>query len=350
MFADGVADTTIDESPAPWATCSSSPDRRLPIPATAQRLGDVQERELRDRGPQMRHDDADPDQPSVHEGAERHPTRVDVVLEFVPLCFDGVFAVPVCVPGRRAPGPGPLHQLRPTLFVEEIDVLSPIDLADERELRASQPPYLDAFLHRATIAHRSSRLVAASALRHVAHQIVVCARTKCRALWGHLISRCFGHVPIGQEIQGLYQDHLCERHLGSSQRRVPCQKERPQGFCSASGTRHCNPISRISSVMLRFAHPAMVQKNAEAFTVAYPWAKPPAVGWASADPSRLGRLFSGGTTTQLGIARIDRLSLSRRPIRRSCSGRPQSRRSPPAPARSRPDRARGGQLRLCGSS
>jgi hypothetical protein len=33
-----------------------------------------------------------------------------------------------------------------------------------------------------------------------------------------------------------------------------------------------------------------------------------------------------------------------------CSGRPQSRRSPPAPARSRLGRARGGQLRLCGSS
>jgi hypothetical protein len=37
----------------------------------------------------MRHDDADPDQPSVHEAAERHPTRVEVVVEFVPLCFDG---------------------------------------------------------------------------------------------------------------------------------------------------------------------------------------------------------------------------------------------------------------------
>ena len=88
--------------------------------------------ELRDRGPQMRHDDADPDQPSVHEGAERDPTRVYVVLEFVPLCFDRVFAVPIWVPGRRAPVPGPLQQLRPTLFVEEIDVLTPIDLADAR--------------------------------------------------------------------------------------------------------------------------------------------------------------------------------------------------------------------------
>src|SRR6476660_4386631 len=102
----------------------------------------------------MRHDDADPDQPSIHKGAERHPTRVDVALEFVPLCFDGVLAVTVCVPGRRAPVSGPFHQLRPTLFVAEIDVLSPIDLADERELRTSQPPDLDAFLHCATIAHR----------------------------------------------------------------------------------------------------------------------------------------------------------------------------------------------------
>jgi hypothetical protein len=51
-------------------------------PRAAQPLGDVQERELRDPGPQMRQDDADPDQPSIHEGTERHPTRVDVVLEF----------------------------------------------------------------------------------------------------------------------------------------------------------------------------------------------------------------------------------------------------------------------------
>ena len=64
-------------------------------------------------------------------------------------------------------------------------------------------------------------------------------------------------------------------------------------------------VSRIGSVMLGFAHPAMLPKDAEAFTVAYPWAKPAVVGWASADPSGLGRLFSGGTTTQRGIARID---------------------------------------------
>jgi hypothetical protein len=30
-------------------------------------------------------------------------------------------------------------------------------------------------------------------------------------------------------------------------------------------------LSLIISVMLGFAHPAMLQKNAEAFTVAYPW-------------------------------------------------------------------------------
>ena len=54
-------------------------------PRATERLADVEERELRNRGPQMRHDDADPDQPSIDEGAERDPTRVDVVLEFVPL-------------------------------------------------------------------------------------------------------------------------------------------------------------------------------------------------------------------------------------------------------------------------
>src|SRR5204863_8294196 len=69
-------------------------------PRTAQRLGDVNKRELPDRGPQMRHDDADPDQPPVDERTERDPTRVDVALEFVPLCLDGMFAVPIWIPGR----------------------------------------------------------------------------------------------------------------------------------------------------------------------------------------------------------------------------------------------------------
>jgi hypothetical protein len=118
----------------------------------------VNKRELPDRGPQMRHDDADPDQPPVDERTERDPTRVDVALEFVPLCLDGMFAVPIWIPGRRAPVPGPLHQLRPTLLIKEIDVLSPIDLTDARKLRASQPPNLDAFGHHATIARRSSHL------------------------------------------------------------------------------------------------------------------------------------------------------------------------------------------------
>jgi hypothetical protein len=40
--------------------------------------------------------------------------------------------------------------------------------------------------------------------------------------------------------------------------------------------------------MLGFAHPAMLLKDAEAFTVAYPWAKPPC-GWLGQPrPERLG--------------------------------------------------------------
>jgi hypothetical protein len=42
-------------------------------------------------------------------------------------------------------------------------------------------------------------------------------------------------------------------------------------------------LSLITSVMLGFAHPARLQMDAEAFTVAYPWAKQPVVGWASVD-------------------------------------------------------------------
>jgi hypothetical protein len=118
----------------------------------------VDKRELRDRGPQMRHDDADPDQPPVHERTERDPTRVDVVLEFVPLCLDGsvrrahLDPRPTRSSSRAAP-PAPSHAV-----IEEIDVLSPIDLTDARKLRASQPPNLDAFGHHATIARRSSHL------------------------------------------------------------------------------------------------------------------------------------------------------------------------------------------------
>jgi len=41
--------------------------------------------------------------------------------------------------------------------------------------------------------------------------------------------------------------------------------------------------SLITPVMLGFAHPAALQMDAAAFTVTYPWAKPPVVGWASAD-------------------------------------------------------------------
>ena len=51
----------------------------------AERLADVEERELRDLGAKVWHDHSDPNQPSFGEGAKCDPARVDVMLEGVPL-------------------------------------------------------------------------------------------------------------------------------------------------------------------------------------------------------------------------------------------------------------------------
>ena len=100
----------------------------------AERLADVEERELRDLGAKMWHDHSDPNQPSVREGAECDPARVDVTLEGVPLRRDGVLAVPVRVPGGRAPVPAPLFEFGPTLLVDEVNTLGTVDLGDPRQL------------------------------------------------------------------------------------------------------------------------------------------------------------------------------------------------------------------------
>ena len=66
---------------------------------SAERCVDVEERELRDVGAQMRHDKSDPDEPPIREGAECDPARVDVMFEGLPLRLDGVLVGTVRVPG-----------------------------------------------------------------------------------------------------------------------------------------------------------------------------------------------------------------------------------------------------------
>ena len=101
-----------------------------------ERLADVEERELRCPGAKVWYDHSNPNQPSFREGAECDPARVEVMLEGVPLRLDGVLAVPVRVPGGRAPAPPPLYEFGPTLLVDEVDTLGTVDLGDPRQLYA----------------------------------------------------------------------------------------------------------------------------------------------------------------------------------------------------------------------
>jgi hypothetical protein len=80
----------------------------------------------------MWHHDSDANQLSADEGTERDPALVDVILERVHLGRDGVFAVTVRVPGRRAPVAVPRDELSALLVVEHVDALATVDLDDAR--------------------------------------------------------------------------------------------------------------------------------------------------------------------------------------------------------------------------
>lgn len=70
------------------------------------------------------HHHTDANQPSAGEGTERDPPDVDVVLERVHLTLDGVFAVTLRVPARRAQIAVPRDELRAALVVEHIDAFA----------------------------------------------------------------------------------------------------------------------------------------------------------------------------------------------------------------------------------
>ena len=95
----------------------------------------------------MWHDDTDASQPFAGECTERDPARVDVVLEHVHLGLDGVFAVTVRVPGRRAPVAVPRDELGAVLVVQHVDAFPTVDLRDARQLGPAQRSDLDCGFH-----------------------------------------------------------------------------------------------------------------------------------------------------------------------------------------------------------
>ena len=130
MFSDGVAETTISESPAVRAICSSCSHRRLPMPVARNGALTWRYASCAIAGPKVWHDDTDANQPSAGERTERDPAGVDVVLERVQLGLDGVFAVTVRIPGRRAPVAVPRDEFGAVLVVEHVDAFPTVDLAD----------------------------------------------------------------------------------------------------------------------------------------------------------------------------------------------------------------------------
>ena len=75
------------------------------------------------------------------------------MLERVHLVLDGVFAVTVRVPGRRAPVAMPRDELGAVLVVEHVDAFPTVDLDHERQLSPAQRSELDCGFHRLTLAH-----------------------------------------------------------------------------------------------------------------------------------------------------------------------------------------------------
>ena len=106
-------------------------------------VADVHVGELCDAGPDVRHDDADADEPVVLECADRGPTGVDVPLALGNLVGDRVLLGAFPSPRRRAEVSGNRFQGAPTLHVERLDSLRPVDLAHAGELALLERPVRD---------------------------------------------------------------------------------------------------------------------------------------------------------------------------------------------------------------
>jgi hypothetical protein len=94
------------------------------------RCADVEERQLCDPGPEVRHDDTYADHAAVSERTERNPAAVEVVLNLPHLGLDGVLALTVRIPGRRTPLAVACDEPRALLVVEHFDSFRAVDLAD----------------------------------------------------------------------------------------------------------------------------------------------------------------------------------------------------------------------------
>ena len=127
MFRDGVAETTIDVSPAARAISSSSSDSRPTDASTPEAVADVEKDELRDTGPQVRQDAADAHEPlpanAPHRGTATHP-----LLEHVPERRDRVLAIALGAHGGELQSPR-RARADAVLDVDGVDALGPVDLA-----------------------------------------------------------------------------------------------------------------------------------------------------------------------------------------------------------------------------
>ena len=167
VFSDGVAETTMSESPA---SAGDLLELLGQTPADARRTeqrADVKVCELRDAGSQVRHDDPDANQLLAGERTECGAADVDVVLERVHVGLHGVLTVAVRVPGRRIPAAVPGDELCTELLVEHVDALPTVNRGDARQLGPAQPSELDCRSHRLTLTHPRSvgRPVAAAPAR-----------------------------------------------------------------------------------------------------------------------------------------------------------------------------------------
>jgi len=115
--------------PGPIARRPSSADSPVSVA-----VAHVQERELRDAGPDLGRHEADPDETFVREGAQAERARREGPRALGALMRDRVLALPVAAPGRRAPVHCPLLQAGAALHVRGRDAFGPVDLADPIEI------------------------------------------------------------------------------------------------------------------------------------------------------------------------------------------------------------------------
>ena len=145
VLSDGVGETTMSESPAVRAICSSCVDRRPPIPFA--RHAALTWRNASCAIPGRRCG------PSAGQRTERDAAGVDVVLDRAHVGLDGVFALTHRVPARRAEFAMPRDELSAMLVVEHADAFPTVDLDDARQLGPAQPSELDCGSLRLTLAH-----------------------------------------------------------------------------------------------------------------------------------------------------------------------------------------------------